>query len=252
MFDLRGKVALVAGGAGYLGAPICEALGAQGASVMVADKNVERARALAAGLPSAATVDIDLADEASIQQAVQRTVTALGRLDISVNLTYHSIGKLVEELSAAEFDAANRINLTGTFLLARASAQAMTGGGSIILFASMYGQVSPDPRVYAAPMKPNPLEYGVGKAGIIQMVKYLAVTWAPRGIRVNAVAPGPFPNPDVQKQSPDFIRRLAQKVPLGRIGSHREIAGPVVLLASAEAAFITGETINVNGGWTAW
>jgi NAD(P)-dependent dehydrogenase (short-subunit alcohol dehydrogenase family) len=128
----------------------------------------------------------------------------------------------------------------------------MTSGGSIILFASMYGQVSPDPRAYEPPMKPNPIEYGVGKAGIIQMVKYLSVFWASRGIRVNAIAPGPFPNPSVQKEDPDFVQRLAQKVPLGRVGRNQEIAGPVVLLASEEASFITGETINVNGGWTAW
>ena len=87
--------------------------------------------------------------------------------------------------------------LTGTFVLARAAARAMPAGGSIVLFASMYGLVAPDPRVYHPPMNPNPIEYGAGKAAIVQMTRYLAAAWGPRGIRVNAVAPGPFPNATV-------------------------------------------------------
>ena len=144
------------------------------------------------------------------------------------------------------------MNLTGTFLLAREAARAMPLGGSIILFASMYGLVAPDPRVYRPPMKSNPIEYGVGKAGVIQMARYLAVSWGGRGIRVNAIAPGPFPNPDVQRQFPDFVQRLAGKVPLGRIGRQEEIAGTVVFLASDASSYLNGATINVDGGWTAW
>ncbi len=256
MFNLNGKVALVAGGAGHLGTPVCEALCGQGATLMIADQCVDRAEALAARLRdtggAARVTNIDLTQEASVQGVVRNTVQQFGRLDILVNMTYFAIGKLVGELSAEEFDMSNRVNLTGTFLLARASANAMTNGGSIILFSSMYGQVSPDPGIYHAPMNPNPIEYGVAKAGIIQMTKYLAVAWASRAIRVNAVAPGPFPNPGVQQDSPDFIQRLARKVPLGRIGRNHEIAGPVVLLAADESSYITGETIGVNGGWTAW
>ncbi len=256
MFDLNGKVALVAGGAGYLATPICEALAGQGAAVMVADLAHERAQALAGVMTSAGhkagAIRLDVGIEQSVREAVAATCEKLGGLDILVNATYHSIGKTVDELGADEFDIANRVNLTGAFLLAREAAGAMQPGGSVIMFASMYGQVSPDPRVYEPPLKPNPIEYGVAKAGIIQMVRYLAVAWASRGIRVNAISPGPFPSPAVQKAAPDFIRRLVQKVPLGRIGAAGEIAAPVVLLASDEGSYITGETLNVNGGWTAW
>jgi NAD(P)-dependent dehydrogenase (short-subunit alcohol dehydrogenase family) len=116
----------------------------------------------------------------------------------------------------------------------------------------MYGIVAPDPALYREPMTPNPIEYGVAKAGVIQMARYLSVHWAPRGIRVNAVVPGAFPNEATQEKDPEFIRRLAARAPLGRIGTPREIAGAVVFLASDDASFVTGTTLVVDGGWTAW
>ena len=255
-FDLSGKVALVAGGAGYLGQAICLALAEQGATVMVADLARERAEALAADIAArggkAYAVELDVAVEASSQAAVARTVAACGRLDVLVNATYFAVGKPLDDLSAEEFDRANRVNLTGAFLLAREAARVMPSGGSMVLFASMYGLVAPDPRVYQPPMTPNPIEYGVGKAGVIQMAKYLAVSWGARGIRVNAIAPGPFPNPGVQQQDPEFVQRLAGKVPLGRIGRQDEIAGAVVFLAADASSYLNGATLNVDGGWTAW
>jgi NAD(P)-dependent dehydrogenase (short-subunit alcohol dehydrogenase family) len=256
LFDLSGKVALVAGGAGYLGDPACRALAEQGARVMVADLAEGRAKALAAGIVAqggtAQAVGLDVADEESSRAAVARTVSEFGRLDVLVNATYFSIGKRVDDLTAAEFDRANRVNLTGSFLLAREAARAMKEGGSVVFFASMYGIVSPEPRVYEAPMNPNPIEYGVGKAGIIQMTRYLAVAWGERGIRVNAIAPGPFPHDGVQQQHPEFVARLARKVPLGRIGRQHEIAGTVVFLAAEASSYLNGTTLCVDGGWTAW
>ncbi|MBU4211208.1 MAG: SDR family oxidoreductase [Kiritimatiellae bacterium] len=256
LFDLSGKVALVAGGAGYLGQAICLALAEQGAVVMVADLARERAEALAADIAARGgkghAVELDVADEASSQAAVARTVADCGRLDVLVNAACFSVGKSLDDLSAEEFDRANRVNLTGAFLLAREAARVMPPGSSVILFASMYGLVAPDPRVYQPPMTPNPIEYGVGKAGVIQMAKYLAVSWGERGIRVNAIAPGPFPNSAVQQQHPEFVQRLAGKVPLGRIGRQDEIAGTVVFLAADASSYLNGATLSVDGGWTAW
>lgn len=254
-FDLSSKVVLVAGGAGYLGRSICRILVEQGASLMVADVAQGRSESLIAELAAdgkIAAIKFDASDPASSRAAIGATIARFGRLDVLVNATCHSIGKKVEDLEPDEFDLANRVNLTGTFVLAREAAQAMGEGGSIILFASMYGLVSPDPRLYEAPMNPNPIEYGVGKAGIVQMTKYLAVYWGGKGIRVNAIAPGPFPNPAVQSRDPDFIRRLSNRVPLGRIGHPEEIGGVVAFLASNASTYINGETISVDGGWTAW
>jgi NAD(P)-dependent dehydrogenase (short-subunit alcohol dehydrogenase family) len=126
------------------------------------------------------------------------------------------------------------------------------GRGSIVLFSSMYGSVSPDPRAYVAPMNPNPLEYGVGKAGIQQMTRYLAVHWGRKGVRVNCISPGPFPNPALQRDNPAFIERLAAKSPLGRIGQADEISGAVAFLLSDAASYLTGHNLAVDGGWTAW
>jgi len=258
MFDLSDKVALVVGGAGYLGVPVCRKLVETGSALVIADILEERVRQAVHDIkvlnPTARVSGMtsNVGDEADVKKAVDRTVQEYGKLDVVVNCTYRSTGKLVEELAGDEFDEANHVNITGAFFLSREAARVMPTGGSIIHFSSMYGQVAPDPRVYPPPMKPNPIEYGVGKAAIIQMVKYLAVYWGLRGIRVNAIAPGPFPNPAIQNENPAFVRCLAEKVPLGRIGQSNEIAGAVVFLASDEAVYITGQTLEVNGGWTVW
>ena len=255
-FDLTEKVVLVAGGAGYLGHPICRMLAEQGAAVVIADAALDRAETLAAEIVGrggrARAVSLDGGNEASCLAAVAFTMAAFGRLDTLVVATYRSISKPVDEIAASEFDEANSVNITGTFILAREGARRMTAGGSIVLFASMYGLVSPDPRVYQPPMNPNPIEYGVGKAAIVQMTKYLAVAWGPKNIRVNAIAPGPFPTHATQQQHPEFVQRLADKVPLGRIGRQDEVAGAVAYLAADESSYTSGTTLRVDGGWTAW
>jgi NAD(P)-dependent dehydrogenase (short-subunit alcohol dehydrogenase family) len=258
MFSLAGKVALVAGGGGYFGEPICIGLMEQGAKVCVADIDIDRARQVAAKatekFPGAAVyaVELDAGNEASICEVVKGCAARFGRLDILVNTTYLSIGKTVEELTADEFDRSLHLNVTGTFLLAREAVRAMEDGGSIVLFSSMYGQISPDPGVYDPPLNPNPIEYGTGKAAIEQLTRYLAVHWAKRNIRVNAIAPGPFPHAIQQSTYPEWMKKLAAKNPLGRIGRQEEMAGAVVFLASGEASYITGHILNVDGGWTVW
>ena len=258
MPDLAGKRALIAGGAGWLGGPLCRRLVERGADLAVADKDSLRASVVAAGAGAARpgarciAVPLDVADEGSVRDAVARAAENLGGIDILVNATFAAVGKSVEELDPADFDRTLHVNLTGCLLLARACAARMGPGASMVFFASMYGMIAPDPSLYHPPMTPNPIEYGVAKAGVIQMARYLAVHWAPRGIRVNAVVPGAFPNEATQEKDPEFIRRLSARAPLGRIGTPAEIAGAVVYLASDDASFVTGTTLVVDGGWTAW
>lgn len=263
MFELTGKTAFVCGGAGYLGLPVSSKLAQQGASVIIADLNVENAENAAEKLREKYTegdIDwchIDAGDEASIVQAVGEAADKYDKIDIMVNLSAASAGMTVDELEPEKFDRSLHVNLTGSFLLARESAAHMEGNGSIILYSSMYGRVAPDPCIYKPPMQPNPIDYGVAKAGLDQMVRYLAVHWAPRNIRVNGIRPGPFPNAEKPAYRNDpgfkaFLQRLADKVPMGRVGQRNETAGAVVFLASDEASFITGQVITIDGGWTAW
>src|SRR5690606_32601685 len=99
---------------------------------------------------------------------------------------------------------------------------------------------------------PNPPDYGAAKAGLLQLTRYQAVAWAKRNIRVNAVVPGPFPKTFGQGANAEFVERLSQRVPLGRVGNPEEIAGSVVYLCSDAASYVTGTSLVVDGGWTAW
>ncbi|MBT3272050.1 MAG: SDR family oxidoreductase [Spirochaetales bacterium] len=142
--------------------------------------------------------------------------------------------------------------MTSTFLLARRCASEMKNGGAIINFSSMYGIVAPNPSDYPGDLEPNPIEYGAGKAALIQVTKYLAAHYGPNNIRVNAVAPGAFPHSANHSGNPEFVNKLERKCMLGRLGNRDELAGAVVFLASDEAAFITGQVLSVDGGVTAW
>ncbi len=258
MFNLEGKTAIVAGGAGYLGIPVCRGLLEHGAGIMIADINQDNLNQAIEELSVKYSkkrvrgICFDIGDEGSIKESVESTVNHFGCLNIVVNATFGATGKRLEDLTAEDFDRANRLNITGSFLLARSAAEFMPDGGSIIMYASMYGLVSPNPNDYPEAMNPNPIEYGAGKAALVQMVKYMAAHWGHNNIRVNAIAPGAFPDQSAQRKSREFIRNLCAKSMLGRIGRREETAGAAVFLASDEASFITGQVISVDGGVTSW
>ncbi len=253
-FDMAGKSVLVAGGAGYLGRPVCAALREAGADIWIADRDADRlaeakaALATQAGPGAVETLPLEMDSEAAILECV----AACGPLHGLVNATAASSNAHYAALTADAFDRTNRVNLTGTFLLARAAGEAMQAGGAMVLYGSMYGLVSPRPENYPAPMPPNPLDYGANKAGISQMARWLAAHYGPRGIRVNAVAPGPFPPQAVQDAHPEFTANLERDTMLGRMGRQHETAGPVLFLLSEAASYVTGQTLGIDGGWTSW
>ena len=255
-FELSERDVWVIGGAGYLGRPVVAQIVALGGRVLCADLGERAAAFVAEGtLGDVVTPAVlDVRSSAETDAFLSAQMATRGVPHGLVVMTYASTPRRLEELSEAEFDAVNHGNLTSTFLLARAVGERMAarGSGSIVLFSSMYGSVSPDPRVYEAPMNPNPIEYGIGKAGIQQMARYLAVHWGRSGVRVNCISPGPFPNPDIQRDHAAFVQRLAEKSPMGRVGQSSEIAGAVSFLLSDAASYITGQNLAVDGGWTAW
>jgi len=254
--SLKGRDIWVVGGAGYLGQATVRLLVAAGANVLCADLDARAAEFIESARLSSqvSPATLDVRNEAAIKEFVENSIQQRGVPTGLVNLTYASTARKLEELTGAEFDEVNHGGLTATFLLARTVGKEMArlGRGSIVLFSSMYGSVSPDPALYEAPMNKNPIEYGVGKAGIIQMTRYLAVHWGRQNVRCNCVSPGPFPNPTVKQQYPEFIDRLAAKVPLGRVGQSSEAAGPVLFLLSEASSYITGHNLPVDGGWTSW
>ena len=256
MDSLAGKKIWVTGGAGYLGSAITSALDQQSAKVLCIDLP-GRAEAFVRenNLNCTIPLTIDMSDAAGLPKAIDDLVAKHGVPDGVVHLAFASSGgKTLEELSAEEFQKTFDHALTPAFVLCRSLAGHMKpqGHGSIVLFSSMYGMVSPDPKVYRAPMKPNPIDYGASKAAIIQLTRYLAVHYGPSGLRFNSLAPGPFPNPAVQTAHPEFVAEIGQKTALGRIGQNSEIVGPTLFLLSDGASFVTGHNLVVDGGWTAW
>lgn len=256
IFSLAGKDIWVFGGAGHLGQPTVSLLSAMGANILCVDlENRAEAFVSAARLDANITpATADVRNVPTLKQWLAEQIKQRGVPHGLVNLTFASTAKPLEEITEQEFDEVNHGGLTATFFLAREIGVEMAklNRGSIVLFSSMYGAVSPDPKVYEAPMNKNPIEYGVGKAGIVQMTKYLAVHWGRNNVRCNCISPGPFPNPTLQRDNPAMIERLAQKTPLGRIGGTEEIAGAVAFLLSDAASYITGHNLFVDGGWTVW
>jgi NAD(P)-dependent dehydrogenase (short-subunit alcohol dehydrogenase family) len=252
----QNKTIWVTGGAGYLGTPITTALDAAGAKTICielpgrAEKLVEER-----GLKHTIPVSLDVTNIPEQRATVQKLIAAHGAPHGLVHLPFlSSSGKKMEDISLEDMSRTLTGTLPPAFELSRAVALAMggNGGGSIVLISSMYGLVSPDPKIYFAPMAPNPIDYGASKAALIQMCRYLAVHFGPRGVRFNCIAPGPFPNPKIQAELPQFVAQLNAKTALGRIGRRDEIAGPALFLLSDGASYVTGHTLVVDGGWTTW
>jgi NAD(P)-dependent dehydrogenase (short-subunit alcohol dehydrogenase family) len=254
--SLDGKTIWVTGGAGYLGSAITAALDAEGARIVCFDL-AGRAEAMVREKNLAHTIPVtgDINDAATLPAFVDAMIAQHGVPDGLVHLAVaSSAGFRLEELPAAEFQKTFDLALTSSFVFCRAVAERMQarGSGSIVLFSSMYGLVSPDPRIYVAPLTPNPIDYGASKAALLQLSRYLAVHYGPSGVRFNCVTPGPFPNLAVQRDQPVFIGEPARKTALNRISQNSEIVGPTLFLLSDGASFVTGHSLVVDGGWTAW
>ncbi|WP_347156606.1 SDR family NAD(P)-dependent oxidoreductase [Pontibacter chitinilyticus] len=255
LFSLQNKVALVTGGYGYLGTAISESLVEAGAQVYVLgrsqDKFEEAFKYITAGKISFEHCDISSTE--SVQQAFRNIAQQAGKLDILVNNAFYSKGQQPEQLSDEEWAYGIDGNLNSVYRCIREVIPFLKEqGGKIINVSSMYGLVSPDFSIYEeSPASLNPPHYGAAKAGVLQLTRYFACYLGKYNINVNAVTPGPFPNEKVQ-QDQAFIARLEKKNPLRRIGTPQDLKGAFVYLASDASAYMTGQNLVLDGGWTAW
>lgn len=257
LFDLSGKVAIVTGAAGWLGSAMSRALAEAGARMVVTSRNAQQAEEFAATLPGSGHVGLGFnqGDTDTIPGFVAEVLGHMGKIDILVNNAYGGTAPQIDTATAEDFDRSYHTGVTAYFLLAREVVHHLRGRqapGSIINITSMYGVVASYPDAYTdLPINSPPNYHGL-KGGLVHLTRHLAVYWAKDRVRVNAIAPGPFPTTRVRTMSPEFIGRLEQRVPLGRMGNPEELKGLVVLLASEAGSYITGQNILVDGGWTAW
>lgn len=243
MFDLTGKTALVTGATGGIGEGIARALHKAGATVAISGRQVEKLKALAAELGERAhVVPCDLADRAAVGKLIDEAIAALGRVDILVNNAGLTKDNLFMVMKDEQWDDVIAVNLTSTFMLSRAAARHMlrskTGYGRIINISSVSG-------VFGNPGQGN---YAASKAGMIGMTKSLAREVANRGITANCIAPGFITTAMTDALNDKQKAEISQHIPAQRFGTPDDIAAAALYLASAEAGYMTGQTLHVNGG----
>ncbi|WP_028970187.1 3-oxoacyl-[acyl-carrier-protein] reductase [Sphingomonas sp. URHD0057] len=242
MFDLSSMTALVTGASGGLGSSIAKTLAAQGARLAVSGSNVDKLEAFRASLGGDhVALPCNLSDGAAVDRLVPQAVEALGgKLDILVNNAGVTRDNLLMRMKDEEFEEVIRINLEAAFRLMRAAARPMMKArfGRIISITSVVGVTG----------NPGQANYVASKAGLIGMTKAVAQELASRGITVNAVAPGFMASAMTDALNDQQRTSILSRIPLGAMGSGDDIGAAVVYLASREAGYVTGQTLNVNGG----
>lgn len=261
LMDLRGRVAVVTGGAGHVGGAIAEALAECGAGVAVVDRVAEGCARVAARLEAdyrvpAMPLALELAEAGAIETVPAQVLQRLGRLDMLVNCaafvgTSQLRGWAVPfaEQASEAWRACLEVNLTVPFLLTQRCAPALaeSGNGAVINVASIYGLVGPDLKLYEGTPLGNPAAYAASKGGLIQLTRWLATVLAPK-VRVNALTPGGV----TRNQPTAFAERYIQRTPLGRMAVEEDFKGAAVYLASDLSRYVTGHNLVVDGCWTAW
>ena len=241
MFDLTGMTALVTGASGGIGSAVAKALAGQGARLALSGSNVDKLEAFRVSLGGDhVALPCDLSDGAGVDALVPSAVAALGQLDILVNNAGVTRDGLIMRMKDEDFADVIRVNLEAAFRLIRASTKPM--------MKARFGRVISITSVVGATGNPGQANYAASKGGLTAMSKALAQELASRNITVNCVAPGFIASPmtdalpDAQKEA------LTTRIPAGRLGEGADVGAAVVYLASREAAYVTGQTIHVNGG----
>jgi len=250
IFDLSGKVALVTGGTRGLGEVCCVALAKAGADVAVCGRSGKDLKRVSEKIRQlgrrAEGFTLDVTNKQRVNQAVSEVLAAFGRIDILVNNAGVNHRVPVLEYAEKEWDRVINTNLKGYFLVAQATVPQMIdhGYGKVINMSSILGTVG----------LANQVAYASSKGGVDQMTKVMAIEWAPKGVRVNAIGPTYFETELVTqiRSDPERFKFINERTPMGRWGHLSELEGIVIFLASPASDFITGQTIYVDGGWTIW
>jgi len=242
MFDLTGKTALVTGASGGIGGAIAKALHAQGAKVVLSGTRLDALEAVKAELGANAFVaQANLSDPASVEGLPKAAEAAAGApIDILVNNAGITKDNLFMRMKDEEWDQVIAVNLTAAFRLSRGVLRAM--------MKKRWGRIIQISSVVGATGNPGQGNYAAAKAGLVGMTKSLAAEVASRNITVNAVAPGFIQTAMTEALTDQQKEMISQRIPAGRMGIPAEIAAAVVYLASDEAAYVTGETLHINGG----
>ena len=263
-FNLSGKVSVVTGGCGLLGAQYCNCLSEAGAHVIIADLEQKKCLHLENEIRekgfAATGMAVDLSDETSVKSWAEKIKNDFSGVDIIVNnaaIKTPGFFTPLEEYKLEDWNGVLAVNITAMFLIVRELGPAMlvNGKGSIINISSIYGVVAPDQRLYEGsgftdtgnPFN-TPLVYSVTKGAVIAFTRYLAAYWGPRGIRVNTLTPGGV----FSGQNDTFTQKYSSKVPLGRMAEKEELLGALLFLASDASSYVNGQNIIVDGGLTIW
>lgn len=258
MFSLKNKVIMITGGAGHMGSSMSKALVSFGANVIMIGRNEERLRDLViqnkpSGNNSFEYFVCDVTREEDFQDVVKKVVSNHGTIDVFINNAHSGKREKFEDLTKAAWQDGLEHTLTHYFTCLKAVSPVMlkVGKGSIINVASLWSYLAPDQRMYLDLNNNPPIHYSVAKGGALSMTRYLATLWADKGIRVNAISPGWFP----QKRGPerpDYMHEITRRIPMGRIGQPDDLAGIVVYLASDASSYVTGQNFIIDGGYSVW
>ncbi len=258
--QINSKLIFISGATGHIGKPIARYLCQQGAHALLNSRSNEKCKRLEEAIRkeggSCETVSFDIADEGAVSSFFEsyKKKPILG----IVNAAHDGTGGTVKTSTADEFRLSLNTAVVGSHNLLRHALPSLElasqkyGDASVILFSSIYGIVSPRHAIYETSNTTNPPFYGAGKAAINQYVKYAACELAQNGIRVNGIAPGPFPAKNFIESQPEAAKKILENIPIKRFGIPEDLCGPVAFLLDKSASYITGQTLIVDGGYTAW